>query len=97
MKATGIIRRIDDLGRVVIPREIRRNARIVEGDPLEIFVEGDMVCFKKYRTEVALLSEINCVDEVLDICNLTAQQKRLLSSKLAELREMVREIEKENA
>ncbi|WP_453867905.1 AbrB/MazE/SpoVT family DNA-binding domain-containing protein, partial [Streptomyces vinaceus] len=38
MKATGIVRRIDDLGRVVIPKEIRRTLRIREGDPLEIFV-----------------------------------------------------------
>ena len=37
MKATGIVRRIDDLGRVVIPKEIRRNFRIREGDPLEIY------------------------------------------------------------
>lgn len=50
MKATGIIRRIDDLGRVVIPKEIRRNAGIREGDPLEIFMHEDCVCFKKYNT-----------------------------------------------
>lgn len=48
MKATGIIRRTDDLGRVVIPKEIRRTFRIREGDPLEIFIEKDCVCFKKY-------------------------------------------------
>lgn len=48
MKATGIIRRIDDLGRVVIPKEIRRNLGIREGDPLEIFRHEDGVCFKKY-------------------------------------------------
>lgn len=49
MKATGIVRRIDDLGRVVIPKEIRRVLRIREGDPLEIFTERDgEVIFKKY-------------------------------------------------
>ena len=49
MKATGIVRRIDDLGRVVIPKEIRRTMRIREGDPLEIYTdrEGEVV-FKKY-------------------------------------------------
>lgn len=41
MKATGIVRRIDDLGRVVIPKEIRRTLRIREGDPLEIFTDRD--------------------------------------------------------
>lgn len=50
MIATGIVRRIDDLGRVVIPKEVRRNMRIKEGDPLEIFTtkEGEVV-FKKYN------------------------------------------------
>lgn len=49
MKATGIVRRIDDLGRVVIPKEIRRTMRIREGDPLEIFTDNDgEVVFKKY-------------------------------------------------
>ncbi len=49
MKATGIVRRIDDLGRIVIPKEIRRTLRIREGDPLEIFVDRDgEVILKKY-------------------------------------------------
>lgn len=49
MKATGIVRRIDDLGRVVIPKEIRRTMRIREGDPLEIYTTRDgEVIFKKY-------------------------------------------------
>ena len=49
MKATGIVRRIDDLGRIVIPKEIRRTMRIREGDPLEIYTdtEGEVI-FKKY-------------------------------------------------
>lgn len=49
MKATGVVRRIDDLGRVVIPKEIRRNLRIREGDSLEIYVDnaGDVI-LKKY-------------------------------------------------
>ena len=49
MKATGVVRRIDDLGRIVIPKEIRRTMRIREGDPLEIFTDKDGgVVFKKY-------------------------------------------------
>jgi AbrB family transcriptional regulator (stage V sporulation protein T) len=49
LKATGIVRRIDDLGRVVIPKEIRRTLKIREGDPLEIFVDRDgEVILKKY-------------------------------------------------
>ena len=49
MKATGIVRRVDDLGRIVIPKEIRRTLRIREGDPLEIYTEKDGgVIFRKY-------------------------------------------------
>ena len=57
MKATGIVRRIDDLGRVVIPKEIRRTMRIREGDPLEIYTdrEGEVI-FKKY-SPIGELSE----------------------------------------
>ena len=57
MKATGIIRRTDDLGRVVIPKEIRRTMNIREGEPLEIFLEGDGVVFKKYLP--------NCRDDLI--------------------------------
>lgn len=48
MKATGIVRRIDDLGRIVIPKEIRRNLGLREGEAMEIFLEDNCVCFKKY-------------------------------------------------
>ena len=49
MKATGIVRRVDDLGRVVIPKEIRRTCNIREGDPLEISLQDGAVVFEKYN------------------------------------------------
>ena len=55
MKATGIIRRIDDLGRVVIPKEIRKNLRIKEGDNLEIFIQNEEIILKKY----SMMNKIN--------------------------------------
>ena len=58
MKATGIIRRIDDLGRVVLPKEIRRTLKIREGDPLEIFLDRDCVCFKKYEGHINYFTDI---------------------------------------
>lgn len=61
MRATGIIRRIDDLGRVVIPKEIRRTIRIREGDPLEIFVENGAVIFKKYKAMGNLETQCNVI------------------------------------
>lgn len=66
MKATGIVRRIDDLGRVVIPKEIRRTQMIRVGDPLEIFVSGaGEVVFKKYSPMGELSSTAVSYAEVL--------------------------------
>lgn len=67
MKATGIVRRIDDLGRIVIPKEIRRNLRIREGDPLEIFTgnEGEVI-FKKYSPVGELASFSSSYAEILN-------------------------------
>lgn len=48
MKTTGIIRRIDDLGRVVIPKEVRRTCDIKEGDPLEILLDHGTICLRQY-------------------------------------------------
>ncbi len=53
MKSTGIIRRIDDLGRVVIPKEIRRRIGAEDGDPMEISINGNQVILEKY--------EVGCV------------------------------------
>lgn len=71
MKATGIIRRVDDLGRVVIPKDIRRATGIHEGEPLEIFIGGDdTICFRKYKNNLSdavvhLRDQIeNCGDDL---------------------------------
>lgn len=61
MKVTGFIRRIDDLGRVVIPKEIRRTLNIHEGDPLEVYVDNNMVILTPY----ALWKDMS--DQVQDI------------------------------
>ncbi len=73
MKATGIVRRIDDLGRVVIPKEIRRTMRIREGDPLEIYTdrEGEVI-FKKYSPIGELASFASQYGDTLNkICNMS--------------------------
>ena len=59
MKATGIVRRIDDLGRIVIPKEIRQNTKIKEGDPLEIFLgsEGELILKKAIPEEKTLTTK----------------------------------------
>jgi AbrB family transcriptional regulator (stage V sporulation protein T) len=67
MKATGIVRRIDDLGRVVIPKEIRRTMRIREGDPLEIYTNNDgEVIFKKYSAISEMYENASQVAEIMN-------------------------------
>lgn len=53
MKSTGMVRKIDELGRVVIPKELRRTLGIDNQDPLEIFIDGDKVILKKYKPNMA--------------------------------------------
>ena len=55
MKSTGVVRRIDDLGRIVIPKEIRKNLRIKEGDNLEVFIDSEIIILKKY----SMMNKIN--------------------------------------
>jgi site-specific DNA recombinase len=67
MKATGIVRRIDDLGRVVIPKEIRRTMRIREGDPLEIYTNSDgEVIFKKYSAISEMSENASYVADIMN-------------------------------
>ena len=66
MKATGIVRRIDDLGRVVIPKEVRINMGIKEGDPLEIYTTdtpGEIV-FKRYDTTAPIRTIVNQLSDI---------------------------------
>lgn len=70
MKATGIIRRIDELGRIVIPKEIRRTLGLREGDPMEVYLEDDGIMFKRYEyletVEELLERAIRTVREMAD-------------------------------
>ena len=96
MKATGIIRRIDDLGRVVIPKEIRRNLCIREGDPLEIFVDKGGVYLIKYQPETItkILDEFQELkDYASEYCG-SAQEQRVENLRLLvekELNEIFKE------
>ena len=65
MKGTGIIRRIDDLGRIVITKEIRRKLDIHEGDPLECFLGDDYVAFKKYNPVRTVRSCLEALHEAV--------------------------------
>ena len=77
MKSTGIVRKVDELGRIVIPIELRRTLDIAERDPLEIFVSEDMIMLKKFHT-----SCIFC-DNVKDI--ISYKGKNVCTACIAEL------------
>ena len=91
MKATGIIRRVDDLGRVVIPKDIRRAIGIHEGEPLEIFIEGgDTVCFRKYKTNLG--DAVEHLRDQIENCgdNLTYATLMRIDALLEEVQELVK-------
>lgn len=93
MKSTGIIRRIDDLGRVVIPKEIRRAVGIHEGDPLEIFLEGkDTVCFHKYNTN--LCDEVdNLKYQIENFSGVPYETQERIITLLNEVRKLIKDEE----
>ena len=89
MRATGIVRRVDDLGRVVIPKEIRRSMGIKEGEPLEIYLENDAVIFRRYSYN--LIDEIERVAELIE-CNCNADRETMadISRMLSTVAELVK-------
>lgn len=89
MKATGIVRRIDDLGRVVIPREIRRTLHIKEGDPLEIFTGEGGVIFRKYNPTCDVKGFLDGLKEVLlEDCDM--KRKPEMMEKVKELEALLK-------
>ena len=87
MRATGIVRRIDDLGRVVIPKEIRQKLRVREGEPLEIFIDDDSITFKKFE-EVSLADELKeFYDSYASKMNTMIQSLLMSAIKLIEVEE----------
>lgn len=69
MKSTGIVRKVDELGRIVIPRELRRTLDINEKDPLEIFMEDDRIILQKYHVNAASFLSGDISDDNLFLAN----------------------------
>lgn len=65
MKSTGIVRKVDELGRIVIPIELRRTLMIAEKDALEIFVEGDTVILKKYEPACVFCGQAKDIQNIM--------------------------------
>ncbi len=78
MKTTGVVRRIDDLGRIVIPKEMRRTLRIRDGESLEIFVEDEMIALKKYSS----MSDLNDIaNDLSNTINQTILKEVLITDR----------------
>lgn len=84
MKSTGIIRRIDDLGRVVIPKEIRKNLKIKESDSLEIFIDGENIILKKYSNlsnmEKLFNKYINILNDITNASVIITDREKVLAT-----------------
>lgn len=65
MKATGIVRRLDDLGRLVIPKEIRKQYRLKEGDSIEFFIENDQIVIQRFDVLSKHMEEVNMMVDIL--------------------------------
>ena len=96
MKATGSVRRIDDLGRIVIPKEIRKTLHIREGDPLELYtMDGNTICFRKYQHNIAedifnLASDVDALD---DFSEDNTEAARLLFNKIAKAAQELKKLD----
>ena len=78
MKATGVVRRVDQLGRLVLPKDLRRTYSINIGDPLEIYTEDDMIILKKYEPSCVFCDESRDVTDYMGkrVCNSCLNQMR---------------------
>ena len=78
MKSTGVVRRVDDLGRIVIPKEIRRTLRIRDGESLEIFVDREMIALKKF-SKMTDIEEIS--KQLVEVINGTLNKSVLITDR----------------
>ena len=78
MKSTGVVRRVDDLGRIVIPKEIRRTLRIRDGEELEIFIDSDTVILKKF-SKVADLGDVS--KKIIDVVSSLVEKTVLVTDR----------------
>ena len=92
MMKTGIIRRVDDLGRIVIPREIRNRLGIRDGAPLEISIEKDGVLFTQY--DIGISNKLISVVESFDIDDCESDKKAEILKMVDQIKSKARELER---
>lgn len=90
VRSTGMVRRIDDLGRVVIPKDIQHKIGINEGDPFEIFVEGEAVIFKKYDAANDIKAAIESAKRVVsNDADISTEKSAAVIAKLEEAKRLL--------
>ena len=80
MKATGIVRRVDDLGRIVLPKDLRQTMGIRTGDPKEIYTDADSIILRKYAPGCAFCGSVNGIRYIHGtlVCNICANNMQML-------------------
>lgn len=80
MKATGIVRKVDELGRITLPRELRRTLDLQEKDPVEIYTDGKGVILRKYAPGCAFCGSVNDIRYIhsTPVCNICANNMQML-------------------
>lgn len=88
MKATGIVRKVDDLGRIVVPKEMRRSLSIEVGDPVEFYVDGDCIVVKKFDIAGDVEQVLDTLERSIQMKDslLTPEQLSALNAKIEEMR-----------
>ncbi|MDF2615397.1 MAG: stage sporulation protein [Sedimentibacter sp.] len=87
MKSTGIVRRVDDLGRIVIPKELRRLMLVKEGDPLEIFTDNGIICMRKFDPIPLSPDDIDFIMNVVSYEDADVDSRERILSFLKSLKE----------
>lgn len=96
MKATGLIRRVDDLGRIVIPREIRKQLRIKESDPMEFYIDSGNKGLILQKCEVSLEEHLECFDEmVVEYGDRNPEQLSKIRGHIEEIKQLLKEDDEE--
>lgn len=92
MKATGVVRKVDDLGRVVVPKEVRKVMGIASGDPLEIYVDNDCIVLKKYDAVGDMEQLLDKVERDIQMMSglLTPAQTDAILAKAREMKEIIK-------
>lgn len=92
MKATGIIRRVDDLGRIALPKDVRRKVGITEGTPMEIFTDSVRIILKKYNKSEELINLVSVLEEAVDnsVDDLEGEKVSAIRGHIKEIRNVLK-------